>query len=187
MEGQTRFIFITTPPEPLLSELEAFRRELSLISGSRGALAYPPHITLRTGAILPHAEIPSFINGLRDHLRDASAAPIETAGHHFTEYHSGGVKKHILYYAIKLNRELMDLHRHLLEYRPFIKGQQAEYQPHLTLLFDDLSPEAHALLQQDSAITARLKNNECSWICEHLGLYHKTGDSWTLFERLELA
>jgi Bacterial phosphonate metabolism protein (PhnI) len=59
-----RFVIITVPPPELSVLLESTRAAAASLTRSCAALAYPPHITLRTGAVVPEESVESFASGL---------------------------------------------------------------------------------------------------------------------------
>lgn len=65
----TRFIIITVPPQPIFRKLEKLIKECSLLGNTYEAVAYPPHITLRTGALVPNGDVKPFVEGFKKKFR----------------------------------------------------------------------------------------------------------------------
>jgi hypothetical protein len=59
----TRLIIITVPPPDVAAALHRARSEAARLTGSVAALAYPPHLTLRTGAVVPADGTHAFLEG----------------------------------------------------------------------------------------------------------------------------
>ena len=66
--SDVRFIIITVPPPALSVLLESARAAAASLTRTCAALAYPPHVTLRTGALVPEESVESFAAGLRESL-----------------------------------------------------------------------------------------------------------------------
>ena len=57
-----RFVIITTPQSDVAARIDEARRTVCRIGASQASLAYPPHVTLRTGTLVPLLQLPEFIH-----------------------------------------------------------------------------------------------------------------------------
>jgi hypothetical protein len=62
MKDTVRFIIITVAPQPVASEIDRARRAVCAVGQSNAALAYPPHVTLRTGVRVPVDIVSAFLD-----------------------------------------------------------------------------------------------------------------------------
>jgi 2'-5' RNA ligase len=148
-----RFVIISVIPEPVFTELKKLSKELFELSGSITALLYPPHITIRTGAIVPIDEIDVFIKGFKIHVDKFHSQKIETEFIKtqkltFTEYYDNDVRKNMIAYFIEKNPWLVKLNETLNEYENYKKSFKKDFNPHISLAYDDL----------DTANFIKLKN-----------------------------
>ncbi|MBN2735909.1 MAG: 2'-5' RNA ligase family protein [Spirochaetales bacterium] len=143
-----RFIIITTPPKQIQDEINVLRYEISRIGDCREALNYPPHITLRTGALVPENETPVYFKLFDKHIKELKPFSITTQGIDGGIYQSQGESKHYFYYRINLTPELVEFHKRLLSFELYKKQEQTYYSPHLTLAFEDLSDEKYKEVKQ---------------------------------------
>jgi 2'-5' RNA ligase len=138
-----RFVIISVLPEPENSNIRKMSEELFLLSGSKTALLYPPHITIRTGAVVPIDTAETFIESFKHHVdkfknENIAKIPVKPANLKFTRYEDNGIKKNMVAYFIEKNLWMESLNRTLSEYRDFIKNPNKEFVPHISLAYDDL-------------------------------------------------
>jgi 2'-5' RNA ligase len=174
-----RFIIITVPPAELSARLEAPRRQAAALTGSACALAYPPHVTLRTGALVPLRSVREFAAGVRAALGPWRPFALRTEGVFHSPYENGdGGLKHMVGWRVVVDEPLLKLHRDLLSFERFRRRAQASFEPHLTLAFDDLQ-EDHALALLDHARShPEVFPPELSWTCSNVGLYREWEERW---------
>lgn len=182
---QIRFIIINVPQSPLKEQLSNLMVQLRDEGKTYTAVTYPPHVTLRTGAIVPEKEINTFLKGFESHLHGWSPFSIELDGIHSDTYRSEGAEKRIVYYKIKPNNELNRLNEKLLKYKPFIKSNPSAFHPHLSLAYDDLSSQGHSRIKRLMADNPNLLPSGTSWICDTVSLYFKPADCWIPFHEFE--
>lgn len=176
-----RFVIITVPPRGVTQQIDRFRVPAADVSGSRIALAYPPHVTLRTGALVPAADVAEYVGGLRETLSDFRPFEIRTAGLISSTYREAGEKKHFVGYAIEKSGELLSLHHRLLTYVPWIKREQPPFEPHLSIAYGDLSAEGRSAIMHLVEKNPGIAPGELSWSCDNVGLYHRVGGEWQPF------
>jgi 2'-5' RNA ligase len=85
-------IVISLPPEPMLQEFDALSQELSELTGAKVALTYPPHVTLRTGFLVPEEDLSVWKDSFTHHLSSISPAKIQLKGlinHQYTDRETG--------------------------------------------------------------------------------------------------
>lgn len=174
-----RLVLISVPPEPVLGELAALTAALAAVSGARVATAYPPHVTLRTGALVPRDRLEDFAHGFAAWCAATPACTIRTAGVLRLTSPAPFVGL-----AITADDDLLDRHRRLLAYAPWRKGLQPVFQPHLSLAYDDLAPEA---LPAVDAVLARWPLRPWSWRCDRVGCYSRSDGRWVPWREMALA
>lgn len=173
-----RFICIAPIPAAVASPLEALRGELAEASGAREALAYPPHVTLRTGFLVPPDERQSFFREFGEAVPRGGNIAMRATSLIRGSYESGGVLRYLIAYEVELDGALRSLHESLLAYRRFMKGEQYEYRPHLTLAFHDLSREGFELCsrmldERPAAVVVPF-----TWVCDMFCLHSKEDGRW---------
>jgi 2'-5' RNA ligase len=170
-----RFIIITTLPEDISSEIENLRKKLSRVTGSCQALTYPPHITLRTGVVVPADEILYFIKEFGEIIKDVSSFNVETDGLKYTNYLSNGKLKNLIIYKIMHNPELCALNLNLLIYEKYKKSNNNNFKPHLTLAFDDLSRDG---FNDGCSFLDREEILNYKWTCDNISLFQFRENKW---------
>ncbi len=180
MSDSIRFIVITVLPEERARELDAARRRVCGIGGSRVALAYPPHVTLRTGALVPRESVDTFLKEFGETVGAWGPFPMTTEGLFVTSYQDEERLKHLVGYKVRKDPALASLNERLLRYEKWRSSNRLTFVPHLTLAFDDLTEAGmHRvrlwLDENPNGLPARFQ-----WFCDNVGLYWRQGDSWTL-------
>jgi len=176
----TRLVIITVPPQPLAGEIARLQRRLSGIGGSTAALAWPPHITLRTGALVPNSELEAFVQGLGSALGSWEPFTIRADG----LWSEAGPRPDLgafVGYRIVGDAALWLLNRRLLAYTPWRKSNRLTFEPHLTLAFDDLSAEGHERICSWLKTHSHDVPTRFEWVCAHFGLYALAGRKWQPF------
>jgi 2'-5' RNA ligase len=174
-----RFVILTIPPPPLCARLEAAHAMASALTGSVAALAFPPHVTLRTGAMVPSQNIAEFAAGIRAAMGPWQPFPLRSQSLFAAPYESDdGNIRHMVAWRFALDPPLLELHRRLLSYARFRRRPQPHFEPHLTLAFDDLIEEAARLLLERAKGLPDVFPPTLSWECDNVGLYRLNGDRW---------
>ena len=182
----TRLRIITVLPEPQASTLRLLMDTLGDLAGSHVARSYPPHVTLRTGALVPETELESYVKGFRNHLGSSRPFEVETDRFVHQTYDSVGVTKHFFGYTVKESMGLMELHTGLIKYDRYMKRDAPPFWPHLSVAYDDISDEG------GRAITERLKGDPgaipegFSWGCDSVSLYRKVDGMWNELSTISL-
>jgi 2'-5' RNA ligase len=181
-----RLVVITVPPRAVAAHIDRFRREVCGTGGSRTALAYPPHVTLRTGFLFPPAEGETLIRKLAETLGEWQPFPIRNDGLMWDTYDTG-VTKYFVGYRVVKDEPLASLNRRLLGYNRWHKSDGLSFHPNLTMAFDDLGLEgfrrvARWLREEPQAAPAGF-----CWTCDNVGLYHLAGDRWEPYHVFEGA
>jgi len=131
-ENYIRFIIIGVLPEPLRWEITEISEEFFNMSGSQTALTYPPHVTLRTGAIVPVSEIENYIEGFRKTVeifrnKNLEKSLINISTPDWVDYRENEINKHLILYFIEKSKWLMELNKTLLEYKKYIKSNKTDF------------------------------------------------------------
>lgn len=192
-----RFVMVTLVPQPLRPELELLMQEFGRMGECRTALAYPPHVTLRTGVVVPETEVEAFSRSFRDHLLDRPAFRVESSEFAHSSYETAtdpAERKHFFGYLIRESRELLALHDHLEKFSLYRKpGPPREYWPHLSIAYNDVTDSRAKSLDKEierrrSAGVAGVPGlGPVSWICDNVTLLQKGADSWVEFLRVPLT
>ena len=177
-----RFIIITTPPQEVASQIEAARRRVCEIGCSRAALAYPPHVTLRTGALVPGPMISSFIEAFGAVVGRWDPFPVRTEGLWRTSYRDGEKEKYLVGYRIAKEPALLALNERLLRCSTWRASSRIHFEPHLTLAFDDLDLDGFTRIENWLTENPNSLPNEFSWTCTNVGLFRREGDTWTAYK-----
>ena len=169
-----RYVVIAEAPLEICSRIDSLRTELASKFGSYAALAYPPHITLRTGLIVPNGEKQKVFDAFSRLTARFGPIAVQTDGLTFGEY---APDKYLVAYKIKPNGRLKALHETLLQYVHYRKSDRTDFHPHMTLLFDDISKEryerASTFLNSGEADIPPL-----AWEIKEYGLYYLAGEKW---------
>jgi 2'-5' RNA ligase len=183
MSETERFIIITVPPADVADRLDVLRCELSELSGSRGALAYPPHVTLRTGAVVPIEEVEGYAEEFARYVEPQRPFRMHTEGVICTSYrsHEEERTKYIVLMPIAQIRPLMELNRNLLRYTRFRKSDKTTFRPHLTLAFDDLSGEGLRRLEAHVERYPERFAARFEWTCDNVRLCMCRDGEWVDF------
>jgi 2'-5' RNA ligase len=178
MSGQVRLIVITVPPDEVAQRIDEVRMRICRIGASSAALAYPPHVTLRTGALVPAEDLSEFTGEFRRVAEGWQPFTIATDGFIRTEY-GDGVRKYLVGYRVRKNEALSALNRRLLDCSVFRASGRLEFLPHLTLAFEDLDREG--FLRVDRHLEDHLGEfpQEFHWKCDNVTLCHKVNGLWT--------
>jgi 2'-5' RNA ligase len=177
MGHMKRLVVITVPPADVARQIDAFRRDVCRIGGSRAALAYPPHVTLRTGFLYPPRERETLLRELAGILGTWRPFPIRT-GDLMWDTYDAGVTKYFVGYEITKDQALVDLNRRLLSYGRWRKSDRLNFHPHLTMAFDDLSFEGFQQVSRWLRDEPERAPLGFTWICDNVGLYHRVGKLW---------
>jgi len=175
-----RLIVISCPPEPQALAIDALRRKIGARVDAAEALRYPPHITLRTGLVCPDDQAEGVA---RDFLaRAAEHAPFTVSAESViaADYlDSGGARRGLLAYRMAPSPELLALHQHLLTYTAWQKGPQGPFEPHLSLCYQDVTPDdVRPLAQEFDDDIRRL----CPvWLLDRVELYRQADAGWVPF------
>ena len=181
-----RFVIITVPPVKIQKEINKFRKEMSKCGNTFEALTYPPHITLRTGAVVPKENLDIFFEGFERHIFDTvNPFIIETQGIEGGTYLSGEEKKYYYYYKIKLSEKLDKLNKNLLQYDLYKKSNKTQFMPHITMAFDDLTIEEFNNIKKEMYDKIKSAPNY-SWTFNNIGFYYFNGYSWKAYKNFKL-
>lgn len=173
-----RFVIITVPQQDVIERIDAFRRHVSRITDSVSALAYPPHVTLRTGAAVPLCELDTFVNQFRDHIGEWQTFPIATKRFVTEPYRHEGETRYFIGYEMEEDDRLFALNGRLLEYAPYRKSRRKHFMPHLTVAFDDLDRRGFDRAIEHFANFPGSVPDGFSWDCANVSLYHSVNGRW---------
>lgn len=145
------------------------------------ALTYPPHITLRTGAIVPEDRVESYTDAFVAHAEAHRAVDVVAGALVQDTYFSDGKKRHFVGFSIEPSPGLRSLNRHLLALRQFAKSNRQDFHPHLTIAFHDMDAEgAERVAAWLEANPTRVPTG-LRWVCDNVGLYNLVEGRWRPF------
>jgi len=177
-----RFIIITLPSGENFEILQKAIQKISETGNTYTAMSYPPHMTLRTGAVVPLDEIDGFIEEFGRVVGCWRPFPVETDGLICLETGlASGKTSCFLHYRIKENRALCDLHLRLMEYRRYVKSGKRDFYPHISLGYDDFEIEGYLKVQALMQREPDFFPENFSWLCDHVALFHKPENKWEPF------
>lgn len=183
---RTRLVIISALPDNAAQAVRAIQERCCGVAGSREALAYPPHITLRTGVLVPPEEMDKFIGGFTDLVRDVAAFELRTSG--ILTGRLGGEygQAPIVCYQIASSEALASLNAQLNSYQPYRKSNRMAFHPHLSIAYGDLTEEGLIAIKRFLQEHPVLRQREIKWICDNVSLYVKEGGQWVEFHRMPL-
>ncbi len=173
-----RLIIITVPPPAVRAELSKLRATCSGVSSSHAASVYPPHITLRTGVLVPEVEMPVFLAEFGSHLQGVGPCEIRTGAIVSTTLRRDDREVPIVALEIEPDGALVSLHERLLRYDRYRASDRTGFWPHLTLAFQDLSADGRRRLEAYLAAREELRSRRFLWNCDNVSLYRQRGRRW---------
>jgi 2'-5' RNA ligase len=173
-----RLIIITVPPAAVVSELSVLRAGCSGVSFSHAAAAYPPHVTLRTGVVVPEAGMEAFLADFGRLLEGVRPFRIRTGDIVSRTIARDAGKTPVVALEIEQSAELLSLNARLLTYEAYRASDRISFWPHLTLAFQDLSPEGLRSLERYLAAREDLKSRQFAWTCDNVALYRNCRGRW---------
>jgi len=182
MNESVRFIIIPAPPEEVARAIDEARRIVCEVGRSCAALAYPPHVTLRTGALVPLPLVPVFMDALEAVIGQWDPFPIRTQGLWRTAYDDGGKEKYLVGYHVCKDTALAELNERLLRYTTWRASNRLHFEPYVTLAFDDLSLDGFVNVEHWLNENPDRLPKGFSWTCDNVGLFRREGDTWTTYK-----
>jgi 2'-5' RNA ligase len=182
MSEPVRFIIISTPPQEIAQRIDEARALICDLGASRAALAYPPHVTLRTGALVPGPLVPKFIDAFAGVVGRWSPFPVRTEGLWRTSYMDRDREKYLVGYRVRKDAPLAELNDRLLRCTTWRASDRLHFEPHLTLAFDDLDLDGYVRISHWLDENPRALPEGFEWSCDNVGLYRREGESWTPYK-----
>ncbi len=173
-----RVIIITVPPEEIRSHLEPLRQRLCSLGGDPRALAYPPHITLRTGAFIPRDQLQAYIHDLGASIAGMPPCPVRAQRLYLGPTDHQGCQRFICAATFAPSPDLHRLNQRLLTVSRYQKREQTSFWPHLSLVYGNLSLEGLRAVQSCLADNPEILKPEWSWSIDHVALYTLQSTHW---------
>lgn len=183
----TRLITITVPPQAVADEIQALREPLCRQYNALWALRYPPHLTLRTGLIVPNNKLDDVYQIFAEMVAETKPFTIHTGTPKYKYMSYEGEEHFFLYLPVDKARELCELNRRLLNFRNYRKSDKMDFDPHLTLLWGDLTDIERNNLCQKVDAGAHPYDKIFSWECRFLSFYTQSGETWQLEKNVPFA
>jgi len=178
MSPSVRFIVITTVPSEVAQQIDEARRRVNAVGGSRAALAYPPHVTLRTGALVPAPLVQDFLDAFGAVVGHWTPFPIRTDGLWQTSYRDRDQEKFLVGYRVTRDPPLVELNERLLRCSVWRASNRLHFEPHLTLAFDDLDRDGYLRVARWLHESPCVLPGGFEWSCDNVGLYRREGEDW---------
>ncbi|MDC7218774.1 MAG: 2'-5' RNA ligase family protein [Spirochaetales bacterium] len=183
-----RLIIISLPPPELFLEIKKVQEKISFKTGAREAVLYPPHITLRTGALIPEGEIGRYIRGLEAHLANREPFQVKVKALEFFEYLHKDAPAFFTGFTLEKEGCLAAFHDYLWDYDLYAKSVRKNYEPHLSLAYKDLLKEDFLNLRDNlKSELPEILNPPFFWVLDNLWLYHFTGEKWEAYWGMTLG
>ena len=180
MSDPVRFIIITVLPRVAAQPLDQARRRIGGIGGSQAALAYPPHVTLRTGALVPAESVDAFLVEFGETVGAWAPFPAATEGLLMADYRDGEKLKYMVGYRVRKDSAIVEMNTRLLRYEKWRASSRLHFEPHLTLAFDDLDVDGFERVKAWLNENPRGLPSGFAWSCDNVCLYRRQNDLWTL-------
>lgn len=187
MSELERLIIISVPPEGVVPQLQNVRVPLCEKYNAGWALRYPPHITLRTGLLLPEGMSEDVFARFAYICNDCHSFAIETLPAQSRMMSYEGEEHFFVYYPVVQNESLLALNRALLSYTDFRKSDKTSYHPHVTLFWGDVPGD------EKTELTASISSGDDPWCrrfhwqCDNVCFYRYTGEKWIPVHRIDLS
>ncbi len=175
-----RYFIALVPPEPVFSELNQLKAQISEKYQTKAALQSPPHVTLHMPFRFRESKEVEILNTL-DKLNFNKALEMDQNGF-------GAFPPRVLYVNVNLTEELkifqkevgVKVRRHLKVVKEEYRGQA--FHPHLTLAFRDLRPIHFVQAWND------YKDKEIyfHWKANSFFLMKHSGLAWCLYKEFNL-
>lgn len=175
-----RFLVALLPPEPVLAQVWALKREVQQLTGSRNAVRLPPHITL----VPPTLQPAEFEAVCRRVLRCfvATRLPFAVGLENFAWFDT-----RTLFVRVTEAEALHEFHAALAAYcavhLPAVPPESRPFAPHMTLATRDLPAAQVPELQQDFAARSFTARFEVRTIT----LFRHDGRQWVGVEEFALG
>jgi 2'-5' RNA ligase len=182
MSEPVRFIIITTPPGDISGLIIEARRLVNEIGACTSALEYPPHVTLRTGALVPEPLASKFVHAFAAVIGRWNPFPIRTEALWRTSYTDRDREKYLVGYRVRKDAPLAELNERLLRCTTWRASDRLHFEPHLTLAFDDLDLDGYVRISHWLDENSRSLPEGFEWRCDNVGLYQREGKSWTPYK-----
>jgi len=184
-------IVISIPPEEIQRKMARITQELSSLTGSTTALKYPPHVTLRTGFLIPQEKkaMEGWRRDFASHLSSVKPAMIQLDGILLHPYIDRTTEEKKYFFGLKvvLGDDLLAFHRQLLAFTPYRKRNQGEYHPHLSLCYGDLSKEGYEKIEPWLQSRESLRDERGSWLADEVVVCQEKEGKWEPWERFKTA
>jgi len=178
-----RFVIISVLPEPLKSDMAAINQDFYDRTGSKTALLYPPHITMRTGAVVPVAEVDKYISGFKSTVETFREnydenKTLKISDPDWIDYSENGINKHLILYFVERTPWIINLNKTLLQYKDHIKSNKTDFHPHISLAYDDLDDADFEKLKDHINQNSQMFRKNISFTLPDISLYYQDDDGY---------
>ena len=183
----TNIRITTFPPFEISAVLEELRRPLCDLGSSFKTLTCPPYIELRPGLAVPGGDVAAFLVEFQHYARNFEQIPLHVHTPAYGTHREGNVDRCIIYYLVEKSSALVRLHENLQRYTRYNTQPAGEFEPHLALVYDDLSPTQFELVCTYLKNSLDQYDRDFTWICDNITLCLEAGQQYWPYYRYELA
>ncbi len=183
----TRLIIITVAQPEVAKQIQNLRSPLCHRYSAPWALRYPPHITLRTGLIVPNNKLDEVFQTFT-HIVDATQPfTIQTQTTAYSQMKYEDEEHFFIYQPVQETPALMSLNQQLLTYRDYRKSDKMTFYPHLTLFWGDIPKNEEAMLRIAIDCKKNGFSKTFSWQCNTFAFYQEKEDGWHCAKTIYLS
>jgi 2'-5' RNA ligase len=181
MGNLTRLIIINVPPLPVVEAIERLRKPLCRKFNDSWALSYPPHVTLRTGVLVPDTEMKHFLKEFRKLIDGQGSFMIRTGRIRLKSVTFERERKTFVYLPVIKDAELDELNRRLISYTPYRKSLKRKFEPHVTFFLGNRNSNPIEKIKRQIDQNEKVFNFLCAWRCDNVSLYIQKRTTWKPF------
>ncbi len=181
MSSKQKYFLAIVPGEPVFSQAEAIKKEVSEKYNNKSALRSPAHITLHMPFEWEVKKEPFLIDTFskfkfNQHLK-------------INLKNFGWFEPKVVFIDVEKNEDLNALQKEIVQHvkqhlQIFNEADSLRaYHPHVTVAFRDLKKSDFYLMREEY----KTKNFEASFIADHFCLLKHNGKRWDVMERFKLG
>lgn len=173
-----RLVIISVPSHEIRLLLEDFILKISEVTGAISASQYPPHITLRTGVVVPVEDLEDFFFEFSVLVNRLSSFTVRMGDLIKEETLINGKKSFFIGYNILPDNPLVNLNSQLLSYTKFRKTDRNDFRPHLSIAYNDLTSEGFDTGCDWIETHPNQIPENLSWTLDYVALYQFNSQRW---------
>jgi 2'-5' RNA ligase len=134
---------VTLFSRDLNQRIEPLRQTISEKFQSSEGLHWPPHMTLRSGFVVPESDVRKLISSFRIFLQAVEPITVKLEGFKFIDDYKTNqwiTSPYIAGINVVYDSRLKKFHERLMEFKDF-SSSSGEYNPHITLAYNDITKD----------------------------------------------